>query len=378
MTEIETFMVYELEESGERKKLDINEEELKTNLHPEQVLVIVREDLRRIFIWKGPKSPVRKRFISSRVAQSLQDELMRDARYHRCKIVSVDAGDEPTEFLNAFKLESMEVTERLADMRYIRNIERVKMEQATITDITPKTMKVQAEEGYFSPALQDTSNEVVISSYAPSELKAIGLTEEQKQKIKEKILKRDVPKDYKRLNLILGHTLYGAVSKTAEVFGKEVEETYWEPVKKVPKDMLELDNNVLRVYFDEKKGIVEAIEVLEKEKKPKSSSEKKIVIESEIDSTKKQKYSLTSMPTKPASMKKASKSITPTRQVATAKEITDFKSMTVKDLKTYAKEKKIDLPTNARKAEIIGILEKSKEKNPSNRRQLPKIPSKNY
>ncbi|MFX0137045.1 MAG: hypothetical protein ACFFDN_25630 [Candidatus Hodarchaeota archaeon] len=388
MTELETFMVYELDDSGERMKLDINEEELQTNLHPEQVLVIVREDLRRIFIWKGPKSPVRKRFISSRVAQSVQEELMKDARYHRCKIVSVDAGDEPSEFLNAFRLESMEVTERLADMRYIRNIERERMEQATITDVIPKTTKIQTEEGYFSPALQDMSNDLVISSFAqtipsskaktqfqkqamvkPSAItKALGLSEEQKQKIKEKILKREVPNDYKRLNLILGHTLYAAVSKTAEVFGKGVKETDWEPVKKVPKDMLELDNNVLRVYFDEKKGIVEAVEVLEKEGKPKSTPEKK-------STTAKQKSSLTPMPTKPSSMKQASTKATPTKKLETIKEITDFNSMTVKDLKAYAQEKKIDLPTNARKAEIIEILEKSKKKNPNNRRQLPKIPS---
>lgn len=359
MTEYETFMVYELDDSGEKVKLDIEEKKLQENLHPEQVLVIIKEDLRRIFIWKGPKSPVRKRFISSRVASALQEDLMKDARYHRCKIVSVDAGDEPTEFLNTFSLESMEVTERLADMRYVRNIERERMEQATITDVTPKATKAQPEEEYYSPTLQDTSNEVVVSSYSPSTPKSsiqyqkpaitkptrvskpTGLSEEYKKTIKEKILKTEVSDEYKRLNLILGHTLYAAVSKTAKVFGKEVEETDWEPVKKVPKDMVELENHVLRVYFDEGKGIVEAVEVLEKAEKSQSTSKK------------------TSTTTK----------------VDTTKEKMNFNSMTVKDLKIYAEAKKIDLPANARKSEIIEILEKSKEKKPSNRRQLPKIPS---
>jgi len=375
MTELETFMVYELDDSGERMKLDINEEELQTNLHPEQVLVIIREDLRRIFIWKGPKSPVRKRFISSRVASTLQEELMKDAKYHRCKIVSVDAGDEPTEFLNAFRLESMEVTERLADMRYVRNIERERMEQAALRDVAPKTTKAQTEEEYFSPALQDTSNDVVISSYAPSAQKprtqfqkqgmvkpsavrkAIGLSEEQKQKIKDNILKTEVSNGYKRSNLILGHTLYAAVSKIAKVFGKDVEETDWEPVKKVPKEMIELDNHVLRVYFDEKNGIVEAIEVLEKEEKSSSAPRKTSL------------SGLSPMPSKPASMKKSSMKTISTKKV-------DFTSMTVKDLKAYAEDKKIDLPTNAKKAKIIEILEKSEEKKPNSRRQLPKIPSK--
>ncbi len=360
MTEYESFIVYELDDSGEKIRLDMEEEHLKENLHPEQVLVIIREDLRRIFIWKGPKSPVRKRFISSRIAQTLQEELVKDARYHRCKIVSVDAGDEPSEFLNAFRLESMEVTERLADMRYIRNIERDRMEQATITDVTPKASKTQPEEEYYSPALQDTSNEVVVSSFSaitprPSTQfqrpamtnplrvsKPIGFSEVQEKAIKEKILKKEVSDEYKRLNLILGHTLYAAVSKIAKVFGKEVEETEWEPVKIVPKGgMIELENHLLRVYFDEKKGIVEALEVLEKTGGQKSTP----------------------------------KNTPSTTKVESAKEITDFNSMTVKDLKTYAEEEKIDLPANTRKADIIEILEKSKEKKPSGRRELPKIPS---
>ncbi|UCC21233.1 MAG: hypothetical protein JSV62_08145 [Promethearchaeota archaeon] len=369
MAEYETFMVYELDDSGERIKLNIEEEQLQECLHPEQVLVIIKEDLRRIFIWKGAKSPVRKRFISSRVAQALQEELMKDARYHRCKIVSVDAGDEPAEFLNTFKLESMEVTERLEDMRYVRNIERERGVQATIKDATPKATEAKTEEDYYSPALADTSNKVVMSSFAKSTpspegrstlekhsavSKALGLSEGQKQKIKEKILKTEVSNGYKRTNLILGHTLYGAVSKIAKVFGKEVEETEWEPVKNVPKDMIELDKHLLRVYFDENKGIVEAVEVLEKEFK---TGIKKEVISTPI-------------PSKPVKITTSSSKTTSTSKTV------DFKPMTVKDLKAYAEEKNIVLPSNARKAEIIEILEKSLNKKPNNRRQLPKIPSK--
>jgi hypothetical protein len=384
MTEYETFMVYELDDSGEKNKIGITEEELQSNLHPEQVLVIVREDLRRIFIWKGPKSPVRKRFISSRVAQELQEDLRHDARYHRCKIVSVDAGDEPTEFLNAFQLESMEVTERLPDMRYVRNIERERMNEAVITDVVPKGTETKEEE-YFSPALQDTSSNVVTSSFSSSTPKSTRLpkprprsqyptqpmiittstlSKEDQENIKDKILKTEISDSHKRLNLILGHTLLAAVSKTAKVFGEEVEETEWEPVKTVPKDMIELDNHIIRVYFNEKKGIVEAVEIIEKEGALRSTPKKMNTAKSTTGSS-----SLTPMPAKLASMDNTSVKPTPTKKV-------DFNSMTVKDLKSYADENKIDLPGNARKAEIIEILERYTENKPSSRRQLPKIPSK--
>lgn len=284
MTDVyEEFIVYELDNSGERNKVDIKQEELKNRLNPEQVFIIIREDLRRIYIWKGAKSPVRKRFISSRVAQELQRELMEDSRYHRCKIVSIDQGDELGEFLNAFRLESMEVTEKLPDMRYVRNIERDRLLEAERQSKAGKTAKIKVEEEYYSPILDDKTDNVVISSFAigtpqlkgkerlisPSKVKGtLGLLEEEKEKIKEKILNIGIPENYERQNLILGHSLYGAVSKVTEVFGNNVVDITWEEVKKLPKGVMELDNNLFRVYFDDKKGIVEAVEVLKKVSTP--------------------------------------------------------------------------------------------------------------
>ena len=55
------------------------------------MLIIIREDLRRIYIWKGSKSPVRKRFISSRVTQDLQRD-----RYHKYDIELVKQYEEET------------------------------------------------------------------------------------------------------------------------------------------------------------------------------------------------------------------------------------------------------------------------------------------
>ncbi len=131
MAELRIFFAYELENTGERKELHFSEKELAQYLNPKQVLVLVREDLRRIYIWKGAQSPITKRFISSKVARDLQQELMKDARYHRCKIVSVDQGDEVQEFLDAFNMESMEVKERLADMGYVRNSEKEEIKEET-------------------------------------------------------------------------------------------------------------------------------------------------------------------------------------------------------------------------------------------------------
>ena len=116
--ELVDFIVYELEDTGMRKPIgNITPQSLQSILHVKQVLIIVRRDLKKIFIWKGSASPVKKRFISSRVATALQDELEEN-----CRIIFVDQGDEAQEFLNAFGLESMPATEVLEDMRYEKEV----------------------------------------------------------------------------------------------------------------------------------------------------------------------------------------------------------------------------------------------------------------
>ncbi|MHA1296533.1 MAG: hypothetical protein ACTSPH_07990, partial [Promethearchaeota archaeon] len=217
-------------------------------------------------------------------AQELQHRLMRDYRYHRCKIVSIDQGDELEEFLKAFNLKSMEVKERLPDMKYVRNIEKDRVGKV-IDNTTIKQDNLQ--EGYFSPALENTSEDVIMSSivinsqtkkpeliinkspYADfkktAKMQSLSpLSEEEKEKIKKKILEMEVPENYERKNLILGHSLYGTISKVSEVFDKSVVDVEWEEIKKFPSDMIELSDHKFRVFLNQEKGIVEAIEVLKR------------------------------------------------------------------------------------------------------------------
>jgi len=378
------FMVYQLDDSGERVRIDVPEEDLQSIFHPEEVFVIVKEGLRRIFIWKGAKSPVRQRFISSRIASTLQEELVMKAAFHRAKIVSVDQGDEPTEFLRAFGLESMEVTEKLADMRYVRNIE--KDSPGKFGDILDQGGKKEVkEEEYFSPALQelkDKGQKIDVSSIGGTSIKtstptptakarptpasqpsrtyvpyptrssggstkgSSGVSKEAQKKLMDKILENDVPANFKRLNLIVGTTLFGAVSKKSSVFGKEVETEEWQQVTDVPEGSIEIDDHKVRVYFDADKGIVEAVEILAIDgEAPKKSTTKKA-------------------PAKKAVEEKTESEV-------------DYKSMTVKDLKSYCSKNNITLPAQAKKADIIKTIKESGSgtKPKSGRRQLPKIPS---
>jgi hypothetical protein len=391
------FMMFELLDTGERVRLNTTEDQFtidngRNYLHPEQVFVIVKEDIRRIFIWKGAKSSVRKRFISSRVAGELQDELIKEAAFHRCKIVSVDQGEEVDEFLDTFRFQSMPVEEKLADMRYIRNIDKQKMHDAGITlEEGPKFVKIEQEpqkksDEFISPALQELEKKIenkevvplpegslekskkIIESakktYHPAQASSISsshhssdLSDEKKKIIMDKILKNEVPKGFKRQNLILGHTLYGAVLKKVNVFGKNVEETDWEQVKTVPKETIEIENRKLRIYFDHNNGLVEALEILESTDEVKNNIVKAKEPESETGNAE--------------------------ENIEQMKDSTNFESMTVKDLRNYCIAHKIEVPSNARKADIIKLIEETTKTNFNKetdttenpmRRKLPEIP----
>jgi len=152
--ELENFLLYELEDTGEKKLLEnTTPKTLQSFLHSKQVLIIVRKDLKRIFIWKGSAAPVKKRFISSQVAISLREVLTEN-----CRIISVDQGDEAQEFLDAFGLESMPATEVLEDMHYVRNVEKEGRAFSDPIAIIPK-MKVKPKVVKKSPILYITKDD---------------------------------------------------------------------------------------------------------------------------------------------------------------------------------------------------------------------------
>lgn len=291
MSGLSEFMVFELLDNGERQERDIQKEEIGGVFKPDQVYVIVDEPLRRIFIWKGATSPVRKRFISSRVAQDLQGELQKDAGFHRCKIISVEQGDELSEFLKSYNLESMEVKEHLEDLRYVRNVEKDGKVQGYVIDTIPT--EKGSGDAYVSPALgafDQSKIEKAMDSpdiemaapvtVAPSSMgvkfpvKTSSLSDDMINKILDTIVNNPEPEGFCRQNIIIGNYLYGTISKVSSVLGKQIEEIAWERIKKVPKGVIDLDNHKIRVYFDDTRKIVRGVEILVLEGDPKKPVKK--------------------------------------------------------------------------------------------------------
>jgi len=251
----DNFMIFSLHNSGEKERIDITEAEfLKNNganiLNPKEVLLVIKEELRRIYIWKGTLSSVRKKFIASRVASELQADLAKSANFHRCKIVSVDQGEEPREFLQNFGFKSMEKPEVEPDkvVQY-----SLKPQEVKINNFPIKKPMVAPKRHIQKPSLQH-SYEFMKNA----------------KEMKKKVLTTVVPDGYKRSNLILGRNLlFSLVSKKTEVFGKTYEETEWEPVTNGLEKVFHFDGYNVRIYTNEESGVINAIELLEPVEKPK-------------------------------------------------------------------------------------------------------------
>lgn len=318
----ENFMVYGLESTGEKVNLNLTEEEFRADngqniLNPHQVLVIVKEDLRRIYIWKGVNSHVRKKFIASRIAAELQNDLVVKAHFHRCKIISVDQGDEPDEFMRAFGLSSVEVPNILE----IDSKEYKEVHASTIKEVAEISDKEVHRWSGPPPTLNGAIEPPIMEIKAEKEISQKVIQQPTPPKIEnehliEKIVNNEVPANFKRQNLILGNfQLYGAAVKTANVFGEEVEETVWEPVNSIPKGPIELTNRTIRLYTNGSSGKIEGIEILQKLDAPK------IV-----------------------------------RKVSEIKDEIDYNTWTVSNLKLYCKKNNIRVPSSYRKAQIIELI----------------------
>ncbi|MFX1566626.1 MAG: hypothetical protein ACFFCH_11620 [Promethearchaeota archaeon] len=85
--------VYDVVENGELMELTIPGQ-LKTELNADRVLIIVDDDDRKIWLWKGTEAGVRKKFIAARQGQAVRSQ--RGLVY---KVLSVDGGEEPDAFL---------------------------------------------------------------------------------------------------------------------------------------------------------------------------------------------------------------------------------------------------------------------------------------
>ena len=89
----ERLVIFDVEVDGDITEIVPNGD-LKDELESSRVLIIVDDEERRIWLWIGSTCSVRKKFIGARQAQAVRNQ--RSLVY---KVKTIEAGEEPSEFL---------------------------------------------------------------------------------------------------------------------------------------------------------------------------------------------------------------------------------------------------------------------------------------
>ncbi|NVM56149.1 MAG: hypothetical protein HWN66_20805 [Candidatus Helarchaeota archaeon] len=187
---------------------------LKEALLPDKVLIIIVDDLKTIFLWKGTECGVRKKFIGARVSQAVRGE--RGLLY---KVDPIDQNDEPQAFVDLFDAKPAESPTAGASMD---------MAEGGIV-----------EESLAGPAAVTLSNEM-----------------------KEKLMGEALPGGFEREGIVIGRDYYGVIKSTSVVLGKTVESEDIQKTEELPDGQLFNSNYRIRLMVEN--GNIAAVEILKK------------------------------------------------------------------------------------------------------------------
>lgn len=245
---------YKISEEGELVSVPLKDIELRSD----DVVVIVEDNKKNIFIWKGINAPVRKKFISARSAWKLRGEL--GPLY---KVVSIDEGEEPEDFLNLIKSLNISVKATVPAPAE----EKPKVEAPPAPKPAPPkprrrpTIAVPPKVGKPPEVKKPTKVEVKVEK--PSEAKPAPPVEEiDVRSILGMLEGLDTPPEYSRELLIVGTRIYALGEVRTKLFGKEKVKLSVELLDALPEGPYLAEGYIPRVII--KNDQVLAVELLKK------------------------------------------------------------------------------------------------------------------
>jgi hypothetical protein len=272
---------YTVKDDGELNSVSVSS---LSDLSDDNVYIIVDENARKIFIWKGEKAPVRRKFISAKAAQQMRQE-----QYGMVyRIDSLDPGLEGREFLSLFgEVPEEEPQQIISDVPITqpkpapahsaipRPAPTTIPRPAPTTTPTPtpspkpapaaKTPDISVKQP-VSPIQAATSTpspsrptprivketEVVVT--APVKLKAEVTINEVTNKLKE----LEIPPDLEREIIIIGNSVFSAIREHVAIFSKDVVKL--EPMDDLPSGIFPASQYQVRLFIEN--GRVMFIELL--------------------------------------------------------------------------------------------------------------------
>ena len=242
--------MFRLNSEGELTPINLDKKELKSK----DVLLIADESTKTLWLWKGSKIDVRKKFLSARAAVQLNTQKGR-----KFKSNAIDEGNEPEDFLNLFNNTNVrKSTSKKAFNSSIRKSKKSKSEvPVTSTESITSSIK-----------------ETISPQESPP--KTVNLVQENNEYSNSQTLKIDVieklfgkmPEGYDRGYVIIGSEIYGLVVSKSTFLGTKTIDKSYQKLKDVKDGRFIIDGYLPRVVIKDNK--VKAIELI---KKPETNKE---------------------------------------------------------------------------------------------------------
>ncbi len=217
----------------------------KTHMKNDEVLIVVDDEERRIWIWKGSEAPVRRKFIAARRASGIRDQ--RGLTY---KIISEDHGSESEVFLEAMGAPPS-----------------TKADAATGSPTAPPTPPPGMQPDYPTPRSHapppqpaDTDyTRVVVSATRTPERHPVRVPHPPSEIIEQVEQLEPVP-GFRREFVLIGFDAFGEIEERTKLLGKHTITKKLQRIDSLPEGTIFAQGYTPRVVI--KDGQVLAIEFL--------------------------------------------------------------------------------------------------------------------
>ncbi|MFX1562315.1 MAG: hypothetical protein ACFFDP_03295 [Promethearchaeota archaeon] len=238
----------------------------KTHMKSEAVLIIIDDDERKIWIWKGDKAPVRRKFIAARRAAGIRDQ--RGLTY---KIISQDHGQEDSEFIEAVGLPSTTKVDEAATIP----VECPDRQPPPPREIPPEPTTPKAPK---EPTTAPDYTRVVLSATRTPRRQPVQVPHPPSEIIQEVEQLTPVP-GYRREFVLVGFDAFAITEEITTVLGKRTVNRRLQRLDSLPEGTIFAQGYTPRVVIRD--GQVLAIEFL-KELEEKEYQHEKPAVKEEI------------------------------------------------------------------------------------------------
>jgi hypothetical protein len=248
--------VFLIKNDGTTEEITTTDKPIKDVLETEESYVIVDDEVRKVYLWKGEKSSVRSKFIGAKRSQEIRGQV--GMHY---SVVPQDEGEEEPDFLTiiggkteagiakAIKHEGSNEGKSGGSVHPFRQKSDFKPpEPAEGMNIAGS--KSRSEN--LGPLYTGTESLASMSDQPKIDFKTIM----------EKLEAIKIPEGYERELIIIGNHAYSLVEKVQTFLGKKQVEKVIEKVGTIPEGVFFAENYSPRILSEE--GSIVAIEFLRK------------------------------------------------------------------------------------------------------------------